>query len=64
MGRPRKPSADEKRKLKELFTETCLMGAHGVIITNVQAGLADLLRTLNRPDLADHVEDFEKLLAE
>lgn len=64
MAKPRKPSVEEKRALRVLFTDSLIQSTHGIIQENVRTYLRELLVVLGRPDLAEHVGDYEKLLAD
>ncbi len=47
--------------MKKLFYDSCLLGTHGIVVSNVQEYLADLLDTLGRPDLAALSRDLSLL---
>ena len=47
----KEPTADEKDKLRAIFQDTCLYGAHGIIVSNVREAVRALLTSMNREDL-------------
>lgn len=52
MSKKHTPSADELHALNAVLIDSLLHSAHGIILHNVKEGLAELLTTLGRPDLA------------
>lgn len=59
--KPTVPSAPELAALRKLFYDSCLLGCHGIVVTNVQEALAELLERLGRPDLAERSRDLSLL---